>query len=363
MRVGTAVPENHASAASRKDDPGQDPGPVSASPMFADPQSRALANLLERVAPTGVPVLITGETGSGKERLARYIHERSGRAGEFVVVQCSALPPESNANTSHGGDRGVRIAGVQFGRSKPGVGTLFLDDVGELPPALQCELLRLLRENDASLTAPDNAAWPAVRVITSTSTELGEEVLKGHFRRDLFYRLNIATVKVLPLRQRPGDIVPLANHFLRLYSEDSKLPARAFGPGALSALRRHSWPGNVRELENVVRFAVLTAARREISATDLRLEDEHLAASGVGSGPNPEVSETEDELARLLALRLRNPGTHLYDEVEGLLVAEAFRTTGGNQVHTALLLGISRNVVRTLLRKHGLLSSSRKLER
>lgn len=363
MRLGTAVPENHAGAASRKDDPGQDPGPAPASPVFADLQSRALENLLERVAPTGVPVLITGETGSGKERLARYIHERSGRAGEFVVVQCSALPPGSNTDTSRGGDRGLRISGVQVGRSNPGGGTLFLDDVGELPPALQCELLRLLRENDASLTGPDIAASPAVRVITSTSTELGEEVLKGHFRRDLFYRLNIATVKVPPLRHRPGDIVPLANYFLRLYSEDTKPPARTFGQGALAALRRYPWPGNVRELENVVRFAVLTAARRELSAADLRLEDEHVAASGAGPGPDPEVRETEDELTRLLALRLRNPGTHLYDEVEGLLVAEAFRITGGNQVHTALLLGISRNVVRTLLKKHGLLNSSRKLER
>ena len=357
MRVGTAVPENHASAASRKDDPGQDPGPAPASPVFADPQSRALANLLERVAPTGVPVLITGETGSGKERLARYIHERSGRAGEFVVVQCGALPSgSSSTNTPHGGDRAVRIAGVQVGRRKPGIDTLFFDDVGELTPTLQCELLRLLRENDALSTAPDNAASPTVRVITSTSTELGEEVLKGHFRRDLFYRLNIATVKVLPLRQRPGDIVPLANHFLRLYSADSKLPARAFGQGALSALERHPWPGNVRELENVVRFAVLTAARRELSAADLRLEDGRMAASANAPGPDPEVSEAADGLARLLALRLRNPGTHLYDEVEGLLVAEAFRTTGGNQVHTALLLGISRNVVRTLLKKHGLLN-------
>ena len=363
MRLGTAVPENHAGAASRKGDPGQDPGPAPASPVFADPQARALANLLERVAPTGVPVLITGETGSGKERLARHIHERSGRAGEFVVVQCSTLPPGSDPNTSHSGDKGVRIAGVQVGRSKPGVGTLFLDDVGELTPALQGELLRLLRENDASLTAPANTASPAVRVISSTSTELGEEVLKGHFRRDLLYRLNIATIKVLPLRQRPGDIVPLANHFLRLYSEDSKLPARAFGPSALSALHRYSWPGNVRELENVVRFAVLTAARRELSATDLHLEGDQPAAPGVGPRPHLEVSGTEDELARLLALRLRNPGTHLYDEVEGLLVTEAFRTAGENQVHTALLLGISRNVVRTLLKKHGLLRSSRKLER
>jgi DNA-binding NtrC family response regulator len=356
MRSGTAVPETHASAASRKDDPGHDPGPALASPVSADPQSRALASLLERVAPTGVPVLITGETGVGKERLARYIHERSGRAGEFVVVQCSTLPPGSNTNTSHGWDGGGRITGVQVGRRKPGIDTLFFDDVGELTSALQCELLRLLRENDDSLTAPDNTASPAVRVITSTSTELSEEVLKGHFRRDLFYRLNIATVKVLPLRQRPGDIVPLANHFLGLYSEDSKLPARTFGQGALSALQRYPWPGNVRELENVVRFAVLTAARRELSAADLRLEDGRMAASAMAPGPDPEVSETADGLARLLALRLRNPGTHLYDEVEGLLVAEAFRTTGGNQVHTALLLGISRNVVRTLLKKHGLLN-------
>ena len=342
MRSGTAVPENHAIAASRKDYP---TGPASTAPVFADPGSRALANLLERVAPTGVPVLIAGEIGSGKERLARYIHERSGHVGEFIVLHCNALSPETYTNTSHAAGR---------------AGTLFFDDVGELTPAAQCELLRLLRENEISLTAPDDAASHGVRVITSTSTELGQAVLEGHFRRDLFYRLNIATIKVPPLRERPGDIVPLANHFLRLYSDSSKLPARTFAQGALTALRRHPWPGNVRELENVIRFAVLTAHRRELSAEDLRLEGEHLAVSATRSDSDPAVSETQDSLARLLALRLRNPGRRLYDEVEGLLVTEAFRLAGANQVHTALLLGVTRNVVRTLLKKHGLLESTRK---
>jgi DNA-binding NtrC family response regulator len=367
---GIAAPENHAMVASRKDDPAQDPGAGRGEvPVFADPQSRSVASLVERVARTSVPVLITGETGSGKERLARYIHERSGRSGEFIVMQCNTALPGNDVRASQGPGSGVRITGMQPGRGAFGLkdgrgGTLFLDDVGELCPASQCELLRLLRESDVWLTEPDNANSSAVRVITSTSTELSEGVLKGSFRRDLFYRLNIATVRVPPLRQRPGDIVPLANHFLRLHSRGSNLPIRAFGQDALAALRRHPWPGNVRELENVIRFAVLTAPRRELRAEDLRLEDPHLATSGIAPGPDQDSGEPPpDELVRLLARRVRNPGAHLYDEVEGLLVAEAFRAAGGNQVHTATLLGISRNVVRTLLKKHGLLNSSRKVDR
>jgi DNA-binding NtrC family response regulator len=364
-RAGTAVPENHAVMASSDDDSRQDPREVGAgAPVFADPQSRSLAELVERLAPTNVPVLITGDTGSGKERLARHIHERSGRPGEFVVVQCSALAPASNANPLHDGNRSTRIRGAQLGRDKPCAGTLFLDDVGELTPALQCELLSLLRETNISLTTRENTTSPALRVISATSTELGEAALKGHFRADLLYRLNIATVKLLPLSQRPADIIPLANHFLRFYSGNSKQPTRAFGPDALAALRRHSWPGNVRELENVIRFAVLTAPRRELSPEDLRLGSEHRATSEVGRSSSSNIAvSSQDDLVRLLALRLRNPGTSLYDEVEGLLVTEAFRTAGGNQVHTALLLGISRNVVRTLLRKHGLLKSSRRSQR
>jgi DNA-binding NtrC family response regulator len=361
---GIAAPESHAMVASRNDDPVQDPGAGrGAAPVFADPQSRSVASLVERVAPTSVPVLIMGETGSGKERLARYIHERSGRTGEFSVTQCSAVLPGNNANASHG----TRVTGLQSGHGAFDVrdgGTLFLDDVGELCPASQCELLRLLRENETLFREAENANASAVRVITSTSTDLGKGVLNGNFRRDLFYRLNIATVRVLPLRQRPDDIVPLANHFLRLHSGSSKPPTRTFGQDALAALRRHPWPGNVRELENVIRFAVLTAPRRELRAEDLRLEDPHLAASGLPPAPDQDVREPlPDELARLLARRVRNPGAHLYDEVEGLLVAEAFRAAGGNQVHTATLLGISRNVVRTLLKKHGLLNSSRKSDR
>jgi DNA-binding NtrC family response regulator len=341
------MPENHLAAAARPDNPGYDPDTAAGGAVvFADPQSRSLANLLERIAPTTVPVLLTGETGSGKERLARYIHERSGRTGEFVVVQCSPAPQAGRG---------------PFGASDRG--TLFFDDVCDLSPALQCELLRLLRENDAAPTAPDGSAASAMRVITSTSTDLGEVMLRGHFRRDLFYRLNIASIKVPPLRQRPGDIVPLANYFLRLYSGSSKPPARALGQNALVALRHYPWPGNVRELENVIRFAALTAPRRELGAEDLRLENEPMAAPRMGRDLAQEVSDSSpDKLARVLAQRLQNPGAHLYDDVEGLLVTEAFRAADGNQVQTATLLGISRNVVRTLLKKHGLLKPARKAD-
>jgi DNA-binding NtrC family response regulator len=344
-----AVPESPAHLRARPD--GADPGIGAAAGeaiVFADPQSRSLASLLERIAPADVPVMISGETGTGKERLARHIHQRSGRRGGFAVVHCSSL---SLASTELGGDAGTR--GGALGASDRG--TLFFDDVGDLSPGLQCELLRLLRNNGPT----DGAPWAQTRIITSTSTELSEAVLKGHFRRDLFYRLAGAPVKLLPLRQRPGDIVPLANHFLRMHVRGAvQQPPRLLGQDAIAALRQYRWPGNVRELENVIRLSLLTTSERELTAEDFRLEldrsiDHDTIATLSGDSPHK-------KLAGLLTHLLQNPGAHLYDDVEGLLVAEAFRTTGGNQVHTATLLGISRNVVRTLLKKHGLLKPSAK---
>lgn len=310
------------------------------SAVFADPQSRSLGRLLERIALTDVPVLIAGEAGTGKEHLARHVHERSGRGGDFIIVQCGQA-----TDVSGEWDRG----------------TAFFDDVGDLSPSLQSELLGLLRNAETAVQQGGPSAACRVRIIAATSTDLGDAAAKGRFRRDLLYRLNPASVKLLPLRQRPGDIVPLANHFLRSHSENGNLAARVLGHDAMSALCAYPWPGNVRELENVIRFALLTAPRREISAADLRIADEHGGARVAAADASPKVAEsTRDRLAGLLALLLQSPGRHLLDDVEGLLVKEAFRATGGNQVHTATLLGISRNVVRTLLQKHGLLRPRRR---
>jgi DNA-binding NtrC family response regulator len=270
------------------------------------------------------------------------------------VVHCSNLSEIGTSGITTGGDA---RAHAWLGRNALDThdrGTLFFDDVGDLSQVLQCELLGLLRTSDASSSLTESASSAQVRIITSTTTELGEAVLKGHFRRDLFYRLNGAPVKLLPLRQRPGDIVALANHFLWLHARGSGQPTRSLGRDAIAALKQYSWPGNVRELENVVRFCVLTTSAVGLTAMDLRLENNRTFAREAAP---PVVSDepSHEMLAGLLTRLLQNPGAHLYDDVEGILVAEAFRATRGNQVHTATLLGISRNVVRTLLKKHGLL--------
>jgi DNA-binding NtrC family response regulator len=246
-------------------------------------------------------------------------------------------------------------------RGAGGRGTLFLDDVGDLSPALQGELLRILRDSESDPKASERAQLTRVRVIAASNIDLGEAANRGRFRHDLLYRLNIASVKVLPLRQRPGDIVPLAHHFLRLHSENGRLPVRVLGQDSVAALRHYPWPGNVRELENVIRFALLTATRRELSAVDLHLEHERASGPVIDRELSAQaLDSTLDRLAGLLATLLQHPCARLYDKVEGLLIAEAYRATGGNQVHTATRLGISRNVVRTLLKKHGLLSPTRR---
>lgn len=349
-RIGSVVSGSPVPAVDRAEDGHGVDETASGAAVFADPQSRSLESLLDRIAPTDVPVMIIGETGTGKERLARYIHERSGRAGEFAVVHCSLLC-DLNIGEPGSGEARIRAA---LGSSQAGAssrGTLFFADVGDLSSTLQCELLRLLRANNTVTSDVGRA-----RIITSSSTDLGEALLEGRFRRDLFYRLNGAPIRLLPLRQRPGDIVPLANHFLRLYARSSVLPLYKLGRDALSALQQHPWPGNVRELENVIRFCVLTTPRPELTREDLRLE----SARTVDYEPMGE--SFNEKLAGFLTLLFQNPGPHLYDDVERLLVTRAFQATGGNQVHTATLLGVSRNVVRTLLKKHGLLKAVGKPE-
>lgn len=362
-RADSVVPQGHGSTGSGGTDAEQGPHTATVgATVFADPQSRSLAKLIERIASTEVPVLIAGETGTGKEHLARHIHERSGRSGEFLALQCGQLTDTGAPHswpTAQTEPRTIARFGGGF-RSAWDGGTVLFDDVADLSLSLQCELLRILRDSETTSKQRDGVA--RVRIIASTSTDLGEATVRGRFRRDLLYRLNLVSVKVLPLRQRPGDIVPLAHHFLRLHSENGRLPARVLGHDATAALRQYQWPGNVRELQNVIRFALLTVSRREISAQDLRLPHEQASwQPAAGDGSQEMIESTQDRLAGILALLLQSPGSHLFDDVEGTLVREAFRAAGENQVHTATLLGISRNVVRTLLQKQGLLKPRRRV--
>ncbi len=196
--------------------------------------------------------------------------------------------------------------------------------------------------------------------MTATNVDLNEAVSAGHFRLDLFYRLNIVQVQLPPLRDRIGDIAPLANHFLGLYSRRLGLPEPRLGADALAALQAYSWPGNIRELENVIHFALLVASEQEIRPEHLKLVGQparqvRAAPLPLESAlvPPPLASTPLQDLRRTLCTLLEAPPGGLLGEVEGMIVDEAFRISRGNQVRAAALLGISRNVMRTLLKRYG----------
>jgi DNA-binding NtrC family response regulator len=325
-------------------------GPLRAKHIvFVDPGSQALLELLDRVAPSDAAVQIHGETGTGKELVARYIHRKSGRPGPFLAVNCGAISEHLAESELFGHEAGA-FTGASSRREgwfeAAHGGTLFLDEIGDLPLALQGKLLRVLQEGEVTRIGSRRSAAVDVRILSASNVDLAAATRAGKFRRDLFYRLNIVPVQLAPLRDRPGDIAALAAHFIATYSQRLRRSAPVLSPEALETLRRYRWPGNIRELENVIHFALLLATGDEITALHLRLE-----AEASSDGPYSGLSRIGQALRECFDA----PGSQLLRDVERRLVEDAYRHCDSNQVRTAELLGISRNVVRTLLRRYGLL--------
>jgi DNA-binding NtrC family response regulator len=337
--------------------------------VFADPASRHLLSYIEKLAPSEAPVLISGETGTGKELVARHIHQLSGRTGPFLAVNCGAISDHLAESELFGHEAGSFTGAV--GRREgwfeaANGGTLFLDEIGDLPLAMQVKLLRVLQEREVVRIGSRKSLAVDIRLVAATNIDLDHAVSAGRFRIDLLYRLNIAQARLPPLRERPGDVLPLAQHFLRTYSQRMNIPEPDLSPAAGDALRGHAWPGNIRELENVIHFALLISSAEEIRPEHLKVSGGWgTAASGEGSsaaGHVPVVAPDEAAPLQVIAAQLRRsfarPCEALYDELEQLIVTEAYRHCGNNQVHSAALLGVTRNVLRTLLKRHGLLEDS-----
>jgi transcriptional regulator with GAF, ATPase, and Fis domain len=279
-----------------------------------------LLRLVDRVAQSDVPTLITGESGTGKELIARALSENGPRAGRpFVAENCAAVPEGLLESTLFG-----HVRGAFTGAHKPRAGlfevahggTLLLDEVGEMSLPMQAKLLRVLQSGEIRPLGSERSRQVDVRVICATHRDLEEMVQKGTFREDLFYRLNVIHLRVPALRERPEDILPLAEHFLRLHARGQD---RAFSPAVRARLRAFAWPGNVRQLENEVRRLVVLGDTL-ISSADLSLE-------------------------LLPALGEAAPGASLKEQVDALerrLVAEALEATGGNRTRAAEALGLSR---------------------
>lgn len=334
--------------------------------VFSDPRSRALIPLIERAAPSDATVLIVGETGTGKELVARYVHGLSQRARKpFVAVNCGAFSETMIEAELFGHEKGAFTGATE---SRPGWfeaangGTLFLDEVGDLPMALQVKLLRVLQEREVVRVGSRKPVSLDVRLIAATNIDLGKAVRAGRFREDLFYRLQVVPISILPLRERRADILPLARHFLEIYGERLAVSRLDFTPGAEETLFAYSWPGNIRELENAIHRATLTCQEGLIDIGDLALQNAGAASvsfSAPETGPErdgPAGNETlEEQLIPLLLHCLEKGQESLLDRTIEILVRTTYDRHGGNQIRTAAALGVTRNVLRTHLKNFGII--------
>jgi sigma-54-specific transcriptional regulator len=350
--------------------------------VFHDPQSRLLLDHVERLARSDATVLVTGETGTGKELIARHIHATSGRSGPFVAVNCGAFS-ETLIDAELFGHEAGAFTGASHARAgwfeAANGGTLFLDEIGDLPMPLQVKLLRVLQERQVVRLGSRRPIALDVRLVAATNIDLARAVTAQHFRADLYYRLSVAGVRLPALHERQADILPLAEHFIGVYCNRLGILTLPLSAEAGHALRHYSWPGNIRELENVIHYALIVCAGDEIQFADLKLvpllppTDRRLAAAAGSSGAGPSPADAQagappqaapvrpsaDARARLPGVfdeLLREGGDGLFDAVERALVHAAFEHAHRNQVRSAKALGVTRNMVRTLLKRHGLLA-------
>lgn len=240
-----------------------------------DPASRELFAIAQRVAQTDATVLLTGESGVGKEVVARFIHRQSARRnGPFVAINCAAIPDSLLEATLFGYEKGAFTGAQQAQAGKfeqAQDGTLLLDEVTEMPMGLQAKLLRVLQEREVERVGGKKPVALNIRIVATSNRDMAEAVAKGVFREDLYYRLNVFPVAIPPLRERPLDIVPIARYFLVEHGGRFARSGVSFGALAEQALMQHAWPGNVRELENVIQRALILSTGSEINVEHLRL--------------------------------------------------------------------------------------------
>jgi sigma-54-specific transcriptional regulator len=345
--------------------------------LFHDPRSSALLEQVERVARSDATVLIVGETGTGKELIARHIHAQSERGGPFIAVNCGAFT-ESLIDAELFGHETGAFTGAIHARSgwfeAANSGTLFLDEIGDLSMALQVKLLRVLQERQVVRLGSRRPIPLDVRLVAATNVDLHKAIAADRFRSDLYYRLSVATVELPPLCDRPGDVLPLARHFIDIYGTKLKLTDVALAPDAQAALLAYEWPGNIRELENVIHYALIVCHGCLIRAGDLKLvgalHRNRVCGGKAGIAAvvpikEPEIVDVPDDtmqnnlrerLQALFGELLEAGEPALFDAVEEALIRTAYDRCHQNQVQTAKALGISRNILRTHLKRVGLIA-------
>lgn len=294
---------------------------------------RKVLNLVEQIAPSTATVLILGESGTGKGVIAEAIHRLSDRKNKsFIKVSCAAIPETLLEAELFGYERGAFTGAVarKEGRFElADGGTLFLDEVGEIPPSIQVKLLRVLQDGTFERLGSTRTQSTDVRLVAATNTNLVEAVEQKKFREDLYYRLNVISISLPPLRERPEDVYLLAQHFLKIYSAKNKKEFEGFSQEAMEILAHYPWPGNVRELENTIERAVVLCRKRVIGLSDL-----------------PEHITQNQKTSEFITVPIGMP----LEEVKNRVIEETLKTTKGDKTLAAKILGITS---RTIYRKVG----------
>lgn len=305
--------------------------------LFRDPSMRNIVNLVDQIAPSDASVLITGESGTGKEVLSRYIHQHSRRKDKpFISVNCAAIPDNLLESELFGHEKGAFTGAIarRIGKfEEANHGTMLLDEISEMQPALQAKLLRAIQEREIDRVGGSKPVPVDIRILATSNRDLIKEVSEGRFREDLYFRLNVISLELPPLRKRPLDIDILATHFCEKYCVANGIPSKTFSASARQKLHQHNWRGNVRELENIIHRAVIISLENLIEAEAITIQSNQWGES------SQNVTSTSNVLVgRTVA------------DVEKDLILGTLSSCLGNRTQAANILGISIRTLRNKLK-------------
>ena len=324
------------------------------------PAMQEMCKSIGRLAAQDVNLLILGESGTGKELVARAIYHHSSRANKpFLAINCAAMPENLVESELFGHEQGA-FTGAHRQRigkfEQCDGGTLLLDEIGDMPLAVQAKMLRVLQEQQFERLGGNQLVSTRVRVLAATNKNLEQLIAEGKFRNDLYYRLKVVTIQVPPLRERREDIPELAHHFLFAYDRELNREVRGFSPEALDLLQAYDWPGNVRELQSVIKAAILNGIGGTIRPDDLPgiLQVNRIARTGKEAPTSPPIFDLIERIEMHLAAGGGNVFATVISEVERELLTRALRQTHGHQAHASEILGINRTTLRSKLKELGI---------
>jgi two-component system response regulator AtoC len=353
IRIRKAVRERRLSA---RGEAAQLPDTENLQMIGNSPGIQEALRLIEKAAPTPATVLITGESGTGKEVVARRIHEKSGRQGAFVAVNLGAIPENLMESELFGYEKGAFTGAIDRKRGLFELadgGSLFLDEIGEMPQNMQVKILRALQEKKVTRLGGIKGIPVDARIIAATNRNLEELVQQGRFREDLYYRINVVRIRLPPLRERPGDAVALVRHFITQLSSRMGRRGLRLSKDALSLVESYNFPGNVRELQNAVERAIILAEGEELTASDFQLGSGSASAKGLPAASSAEQAEKQPSVSPLDPFRNEKGQALTLEELEKKAILAALQRNGGKRELTAAEMGITRRTLLNKLKAYG----------